>query len=89
MKGSRDSQVPSSQDCMDRAVDTATHSPDAGSGWLSDQKPEYWETRAPDADSRVLVRRSSNEARPSQYLSLFRWFGSAAAAIARVTLFSV
>lgn len=89
INGRRLSHVPNSHDCIVRAKETATHSPDVGSGWFSDQNPEYWDTKAPDADSNVLVRRSSSDARPNQYLSESRLFGSAAAAIDSVMLFSV
>lgn len=89
MNGSRLSQVPNSHDWMALWLETATHSPAVGSGWLSAQNPEYCETRAPDADSKVFVLRSSSEAKPSQYLSEVRRLASAFDAMANVALFSV
>lgn len=88
MNGKRLSHVPSSHDWMALWLETATHSPADGSGWLSAQKPEYCDTRAPEADSSVLVLRSSSEAKPSQYLSDVRRLASAVDAMANVALFS-
>lgn len=69
-------------------LETATHSPADASGWLSAQKPEYWDTKAPDADSSVFVLKSSSEAKPNQYLSEVLRLASAFAAMAKVALFS-
>lgn len=69
-------------------LDTATHSPAVGSGWLRAQNPEYCDTRAPEADSNVLVLRSSSDARPNQYLSDVLRLASAFDAMANVALFS-
>ena len=88
INGNKLSQVPKSQDWNVEANVAATHSPDIGSGWCNDQKPEYCEIKAPEADSKVLVLNSSNEAKPNQYLSEARWLGSLKRAIVRVSLFS-
>lgn len=87
MNGSRLSQVVSSHDWFSSLMATSTHSPEVGSGCLSDQNPvykekrllvgiqtrknilflpEYCDTSVPAADSKVLVLRSSKEARPNQ-----------------------
>lgn len=88
MNGSKLSQVPSSQDWMALWLETATHSPAVGSGWLRAQKPEYWDTKAPEADSSVFVLKSSSDAKPNQYLSDVLRLASAFDAMANVALFS-
>lgn len=40
-----------------------------------DYSPEYCDTKTPPAYSSVLVRRSSRDAKPSQYFWLFRSAG--------------
>lgn len=90
MKGNKLSHVSNSHDWADfDSGVTATHSPTAGFGCLSDQKPEYCETNVPAADSNVFVRKSSSVARPNQYLFDSRLLASLAKARDSVTLFSL